>query len=137
MVGESSITFTSSNEMNAQATRYAVLRDHRNWDGVSTTGLQLERDGVLSLARIPGTADGEPITHPGQFEVASGRAVGSCGDLFIANTTGNRVLLVDGVCKTHVVLLGVGGSGRGPRQFNEPQGLLLGPTELYVADRGI
>src|SRR6266542_5235479 len=114
--------------MDGQTTRYALLRDRRTWDGVTIAGLQLERDGVLTLARVPGPADEQPIMLPGPFEVAPSVIVaGPCGDLYIADTASHHVIGEDGICKSRVVLPGSGGTGDGPDQFHAPRGLLLGP----------
>jgi phage tail-like protein len=43
--------------MESRKKRYAILRDHRNWEGVTMAGLQTERDGTLTLARTPSTSD--------------------------------------------------------------------------------
>lgn len=124
--------------MDDQHTRYAVLRAGRTWDGVTDSHLQAMPDGVLTLARVPGPVDGQAIAVPGPYDVApSGLAVGDCNDLYIADTAGNRLVWIDGLCGARMVLPGHDGAGAAPGQFNAPRGLLIGPPGgLYVADSG-
>src|SRR5262249_33129448 len=117
--------------------RYAILRDHRNWEPVTTAGLQAERDGTFMLARIPGAADGQPITLPGPFDPEpSGLAVGDCQDIYIADTRNQRVIRNDGSCETRMVISGGSGGGIALGQLDQPRGLLIANNSLYIADSG-
>ena len=86
--------------MDEQAIRYAVLRDGRDWDeSVRLIGLEPREDGSLTLARVPGTADGKPIVVPGSpAGEPSGLAAGDCHDLYIADTENHRIVRLDQVC---------------------------------------
>lgn len=124
--------------MEDQKTRYILLRDRRNWDDATIThGLQPEPDSVLTLARIPGAANGQQLTLPGPFEIEpSGLAPEECKNLYLTDTATHRVIRMDGVCKERLLLPGKGGSGSAPAQFNRPRGLLVTKDSLYVADSG-
>lgn len=67
-------------------TAHAVLRDRSHWLG-SPSGLQVDRDGELRLARVPGPSDGKAIdlstTYPYAREV-SGIAAGPCDAVFLS-----------------------------------------------------
>lgn len=124
--------------MNYQPIHYAVLRELDQWDeNVEFAGLERQSDGTLTLARIPGAADGQPITYPAPFgSEPSGFAVGECRNLFTADTANYRVIGIDGTCNARMVLPGAGGVGNDPSQFKSPCGLLVVNDSLYVADSG-
>ncbi|HUS15473.1 MAG TPA: phage tail protein [Chloroflexia bacterium] len=124
--------------MSDQKTRYALLRAGSSWEGITTDGLVAEPDGVLTLARVPGPAEGAVIEIAGPFDVAaSGLAVGPRGDLYLSDTAGGRVLWTDGVCGTRMIVPPAHCAGAVPGPFSEPRGLLLiAPDTLYVADSG-
>jgi phage tail-like protein len=123
--------------MESRKKRYAILRDHRNWEGVEIAGLQAERDGAFTLARIPGTGDGQIITPPTPFDSeSSGLAVGDCQDIYIADTVNHRVIRIDGVCETRMVIPGGSGNVNTLGQFDQPRGLLIANDSLYIADSG-
>jgi phage tail-like protein len=120
-------------------TRYALLRDGPHWDAITTTRLQTMLDGALTLARVPGPADGKPIALPGPYDApASGLAVGDCGDRYLTDTANHRLVWTDGLCGARMVLPGVSrASGAAPGHFDTPRALLIGPSDrLYVADSG-
>ena len=99
--------------MNDQPVRYAVLHDALQWDeSVLFAGLEQAEGGALSLARLPGAADGKPVvlTTPSEPGL-SGLAVGDCQELYLADTRQHRVIREDGLCHTQAVLPGAGGSG--------------------------
>lgn len=124
--------------MDGPKTRYAVLRDGHNWDGVRTERLAAAPDGALTLASVPGPTDGSPIELPGPFDVApSGLAVGDCDDLYLADTAAHRVVWTGGVCGERLILSANGRPGDAPGHFYAPRGLLLNPPGgLYVTDSG-
>jgi phage tail-like protein len=123
--------------MESRKKRYAILRDHRNWEGVTTSGLQAERDGAFTLARIPGAVDGQRITLASPFDSEpSGLAAGDCQDVYIVDTVNHRVIRIDGVCETRMVIPGGSGSGNTLGRFDQPRGLLIANNSLYVADSG-
>lgn len=125
--------------MNDQPTRYAVLRAGRTWDGLTDSHLQATQEGVLTLTRVPGPANGQAIVIAGPYDVAaSGLAVGDCNDLYIADTAGHRLVWLDGVCGMRMVLPGATSSASAaPGHFNTPCGLLITPQGgLAVADSG-
>ncbi|MFL6711604.1 MAG: phage tail protein, partial [Sulfurifustis sp.] len=119
-------------------TAHALLRDRRRWAGLSS-GLAIDRDGDLLLARVPGPSDGKAIdvatTYPYTRSV-SGLAVGPCGAVFVADTAHDRVLFVDGLCKSQMWLPASSGPLDAPGHFHTPRGLVLTQDALLVADSG-
>ncbi|MFA4902801.1 MAG: PA14 domain-containing protein [Desulfobaccales bacterium] len=130
--------------MTDQPVRYAILRDGRDWEGVSTVGLQPEPDGAFALSRLPGTADGQPILlaptgpPPGQFAVeSSGLAVGPKNYLYLADTGSDRVIRLDLKCDhAEAELAGRSCINDAPGLFRSPRGLAVGSGKLHVADGG-
>ncbi len=123
--------------MDHPPTRYAVLRDRQHWEAETIAGLHKDADGVLTLARLAGPADGKPIVLRGPYDPApSGLAVASNDELFLADTANDRVIRQDRTCQVQWSLPGCGGTGSGPGQFGRPAGLLVASGRLYVADRG-
>src|SRR6185437_3797717 len=97
-------------------TRYQFLRDRRSWEA-SLVALEPDADGNLHLAALPGPADGVGVTMPGPYApAASGIVAGPCGAVFVADTEGNRVLFLDGLCNAQAELRG----------FAAPRGLAIG-----------
>lgn len=122
--------------MTDQATRYALLRDRRAWEG-ERRGLQLADDGALTLARTPGPADGRPIALPGPYAAApSGLAVGPCRELYLSDGAAARLIALDELCGARRVLPGCGGPGDGPGELRAPAALLLAGGALLIADAG-
>ncbi len=105
-------------------TAHAMLRDRRDWFG-QRRGLALDRDGNLTLARLPAAGKAVEIaaSYPYVREV-SGITVGGCEALFISDTAHDRVLYVDGLCGSQAWLGGNGPSDL-PGSFKAPRGLAL------------
>lgn len=128
--------------MEREKKRYALLRSGSHWEGVTKTGLQEEKDGALTLARVPAPANGKEVVLSRPFEVKpSGIAVGTCGDMYLAVTANNRVIWQDGICRARkitrkIVVPPIGGAVSAPGHFREPRGMLLQQDKLYVADSG-
>ena len=123
--------------MDTMPTRYAVLCDHRHWDGVDkTVGLESAPDGALTLARVPGPVNGQAVLLPAAYEVEpSGLAAGGCGDLYLADPSGGRVVWLDGVCNQSAFFPGQENAGCPPGSQFKPCGLVIGPTGgVYVSD---
>jgi phage tail-like protein len=126
---------SSEGVMDASAVGYTILRDRRTWAG-DLVGLQAGEDCTLTLARVPGLDDGQPIVHPGPHDTpASGLAVAQCRDLYIADTSMHTVSWIIGRCPENKFQIGVG-AGSAPGQFNLPRGLALDAQDLFVADSG-
>jgi phage tail-like protein len=110
------------------ATRHLLLRDRRDWLG-TRSGLAVDRDGVLTLARVPAPAGGKTIaietTYPYPREV-SGIALGPCDAVFVSDTAGDRVLFVDGLCNGRAWIGGV----------KAPRGLAFSALALLAAGVG-
>lgn len=120
--------------MELQPTRYALLRDRRSWEA-ALLGLQLDADGALTLARVPGPADGRPIRLPPPYEVPpSGLAVGPCHELYLLDGLAARLIARDELCGSRRELPGCGGPGDGPGELRAPRALLLAGDALYLAD---
>lgn len=123
--------------MNEHAVHYVVLRDQRDWDGVTLTGLQPQADGALTLERVPAPVGGQSIALPAPFDPEpSGSVFGFGNDFYISDTANNRVIRIDGMCGARMVLPGSHESGPAAGQFRGPRGLAVGPGSLYVADSG-
>ena len=108
------------------ATRHILLRDRRNWLG-KWYGLAVDRDGALTLARIPGPDGGTAIDVATKYPYArevSGIALGPCDAVFLSDTAGDRVLFIDGLCDARAWIGGVG----------KPRGLAFTAQALLVAD---
>lgn len=117
--------------------QHAILRDGARWEKETHTGLQSTEEGALHLARIPAPAKGGEIELPGPFAIdPSGIAAGRCGDLFIADTAGHRIVWRDGICGSQRVLPAYPGASNAPGHFDQPRALLIGPGGLAVADSG-
>jgi len=106
-----------------------VLRDGPRWEGARTTRLSPMAGGALSLARIPGAPAGGEVELPAPWDVKpSGLAVDADGRTFVADTDGDRVLVLDALCGTSVLVTGLG--------FDRPRGLAISGARLFVADSG-
>jgi len=115
--------------------RYVVLRDRDVWESENVTRIGLEADaaGVIALMRVPGPADGQPLVHPGPYDIEpSGLAAADNGDVYVAATAEHSVLGIWHDCGEKIRLGHGAGSGLG--QFNRPRGMLLADGRLYVAD---
>jgi len=124
--------------MNEYPVKYAVLRYHKEWDGVTQSGLQLQGDGALTLASVPAPSSGQALSLSSPFSVdLSGIAIGKCDDLYVSDTANNIVAFTDEICGANAVLPGKDALGSALGQFHAPRGLLIGPPGgLYVADSG-
>jgi phage tail-like protein len=112
-------------------TRHLLLRDRRDWLG-ARSGLDLDRDGALTLARMPAPAGGKSIVVGTAYPYArehSGIAAGPCDAVFVADTAHDRIVYVDGLCGSRATM---GGSG----EFDRPRGLAVTLDDLMVADSG-
>jgi phage tail-like protein len=107
-------------------TRYQFVRDRRRWDA-SLVGLEPDADGNLLLARLPGPSDGVTVSLPAPFDsTSSGIVAGPCSALFIADTTNDQVIFLDGLCAGQANL----------RFLHTPRGLAIGRDALWVGDSG-
>ena len=124
--------------MNVYATRYALLRDRKEWEASMNSGLALQPDGNLMLTSI--ARPDSPVTLPPPYGVApSGVTCAPCASRFVADTAAGQIVYWDGLCATGLLLpAGAGaGAGSGLGAFNAPRGLAFLPgSGLYVADSG-
>ncbi|MDR3683761.1 MAG: hypothetical protein P4L11_08530, partial [Geothrix sp.] len=101
-------------------------------DGTVTT--------LAGAAGLPGTADGVGVQA--RFNAPYGLAVDANGGIYIADSRNHtiRFMAVDGTVSTYAGTPGVSGQGNGAAgsaQFNQPNGLALGPDgTLFVSDYG-
>ncbi len=117
------------------AVRHALLRAGQQWPGVDLYGLVAAPGGDLTLRRVPGVAP--PSLRPAGAVAPSGLAVDTSCGLYVADTSGNRVLRVALDCHDRQVLPGRNPPAPLPGTFDAPAGLAIGPFGwLYVADGG-
>lgn len=113
--------------------------NHQNrWRDPMLSGL-VNKDGVLHLAQVPGQAEnvGPPLAAPAQLAGPAGIGVDRQGNLYLADSAGQRVIRVDACDGTSAPLPCLRGPGADPGQLNGPRGLAVGPRQtLYVADSG-
>ncbi len=89
---------------------------------------------------IPGTANG--VGALARFNAPYGIAVTATGTMYIADSQSHtiRLMAVDGTVSTYAGTPGASGQGNGSAgsaQFNQPNGLALGPDgTLYISDYG-
>jgi hypothetical protein len=120
----------------SESTRYQFVRDREAWDA-TLVALEPDSDGNLTLARLPGPADGQAVDLPGPWAAdPSGIAAGPCAAVFVADTDHNRVLFVDGTCAARAWLPPTMMAGTAPGQFDHPRGLAVSAEGLWVADTG-
>jgi phage tail-like protein len=107
-------------------TRHLLLRDRRHWLG-QLAGTASDRDGALTLTRVPGPADGRAVEMGGSYPAArevSGLALGPCERVFIADTAHGVVWLDEPQCASRARIAG----------WQAPRGLALSERALLVAD---
>jgi phage tail-like protein len=121
----------------SEPTQFRFVRDRRDWEA-TLSALEPDDDGNLMLARLPGPADGVAVALPPPYAPGvSGIAAGPCDAVFIADTTGNCLLFVDGLCDARAQLPPAPApatAGAAPGQFNRPRGLAVDPDGVWVAD---
>ncbi|MES2938100.1 MAG: phage tail protein [Pseudomonadota bacterium] len=105
-------------------TRHLLLRDRDRWLG-QAAGTASDRDGALTLMRVPGPEDGRAADWgaPGAREV-SGLALGPCDSVFVADTAHGVVWFVEPRCDSRARIAG----------WQTPRGLALSERALLVAD---
>jgi phage tail-like protein len=126
-------TIFMSGEIMFLPTLYQFVRDRRNWDAV-LIGVEADSDGNLKLASLPGAPGGNAVVLPPPWTAdPSGIATDACGAVFVADTTNNLILFVDGLC---VVQAHNPGADSGFPLFQDPTALAVGEDGLWVADSG-
>jgi phage tail-like protein len=119
--------------MDEPMVHYAVVRDRADWDCAKWVGLEVQDDGILTLAQVPGTMDGKPIVRTGASGL-SGIAIGDCRDLFLSDTAHQFLVCLHLACEARTIIPGITDSTCIPCQSQNPMGLLLAHHCLYVAD---
>jgi phage tail-like protein len=114
--------------------RYAPARSGETWPEAVLAGLEADPSGDLYLLGLPGVSP-PWLENPADLG-ASGLALdNSCG-LYVADTTGNRILRIGLDCATELVL-SEPESAAAPGVLDRPSGLAVGANEwLYVANTG-
>ncbi len=104
--------------------RHIYLRDDLEWIA-QWRGLEKADDGTLSLVRVPAPDIGSVVLRDGPFDaLPSGIAAYGEGQIFVADTSGRRVLLEQHQCAAHFAMPIDG----------VPVGAAIGGDTLYVAD---
>jgi phage tail-like protein len=118
---------------------FRYLQLENRWPGFELSGLQVGDAGALTLARVPtleDTGSGPLAPIPG-LDGPVGIGVAPCGDLYVADPVGHRILRIDGCDGSSSPLPCLSGPGAAPGQLNAPRGVIVGPRNaLYVADSG-
>ncbi|GJG89727.1 hypothetical protein tb265_49080 [Gemmatimonadetes bacterium T265] len=121
------------------AATYQYLRLDGGWPSFVLSGVAADDAGALTLAPLPRLAD--PLTDPlppvPGLDGPAGVGVAPCGDVYVADAAGHRVLRVP-ACGGPAEPFGcLGGPGSEPGLLDAPRGVLVGPRDaLYVADSG-
>ena len=116
--------------------RYLSIEDNRALFTLS--GLQWQ-DGVLTLNPVPAfeAVVTEALTASATLSGPAGIGIDAEGNLYIADTAGNRILRYEACTGEVEPLPCFGGEGGLPGQLRQPRGVIVGPRErLYVADSG-
>lgn len=116
--------------------RYLNIEDNRALFTLS--GLKWQ-DGVLTLNPVPAfeAVVTEALTPSAVFGGPAGIGIDTDGNLYIADTAGNRVLRYEACTGEVEPLPCFGGEGGLPGQLRQPRGVIVGPhNRLYVADSG-
>ena len=123
--------------MHTPTWRYLVLE--RQWPLAYASGIEIDADGALTLARVPALDDvlTDPLPPVPGLEGPVGVGVDACGTLYIADAASHTIRRVDS-CDGQVTSLGcIAGPGADPGQLDTPRGVIVGPRgALYVADSG-
>jgi len=118
---------------------YRWLNLERHWPLFARTGVEVGPAGELTLASVPTLGDtlGDPLPPAPGLEGPAGIGVDPCGDLYVADPAGHRILRVDGCDGCMRPLPCLAGPGPEPGQLDTPRGVAVGRRgELYVADAG-
>jgi phage tail-like protein len=109
------------------------------WPGFERRGLQIDGDGSLTLARVPGFSDivgaiRPPLRLPAE---PAGVASDDAGDIYLTDPGRHWLVKLEACSGRSRRLPCLGGRGTGAGQFNRPRGLLVGHgRRLYIADSG-
>jgi phage tail-like protein len=122
--------------MNPLPTRYALLRDRKQWDASAIFALAPDAEGALTLLPLPSPIP--PIALPGPYAVLpSGVACAACASAFVADTAHHQIVYDDGQCNVQTRIPPAPYPGAALGQFDTPRGLAYRAGRgLYVADSG-
>lgn len=123
--------------INGKADFYYLNRDNR-WPDFQWEGLELHEDGALQLFSVPLLEGGLP-SEIEKLEAPSGPAgiaVDIDGTIYFSDSSGHRLLKIDGCDGKWAPLPCIGGENGKPTQLNTPRGLLIPPhrRSLFVVD---
>jgi phage tail-like protein len=122
--------------MSSPAQKIVLLRDQQSWPRASLAGLEVDVDGALILAPIPGVAAAGPTDLPGPYDpTLDGFAVGACGEIVFAVRADQSLVLVDTSCADLRLTLS-SGDCPGDATLTNVTGLAATGDRLYVADEG-
>jgi phage tail-like protein len=118
-------------------TRYLNLE--LAWPDFQLDRLEIGDDGEMRLAQLPHLEPGEspdPSAAAG-LSGPAGVGVDSCGNMYIADPAGHRILRVDACDGSVTPLRCIQGRGSAPGSLDTPRGVMVGRRDvLYVADAG-
>ena len=85
--------------MPSSAQKLVLLRDQQSWPRATLAGLEVDADGAVVLASIPGAAAAGATDLPGPYDVRlDGLAVGGCGEIVFGLRADRGLVLVDPRC---------------------------------------
>jgi phage tail-like protein len=83
----------------SSAQNFVLLHELHGWPRGRLTGLDVDGDGAIVLARVPAANAGAGIDIPGPYEpLLAALAVGQCGEVLLSGPGPGSVLLIDDGC---------------------------------------
>jgi phage tail-like protein len=119
--------------------KFYFLNIEDQWPSFELHGLEIDKNGSLTLARVPEVDSGVEIvlTPPDPFVVPAGVAVDRFGQIYLSDPAANSIFKYD-ICTKEIEPIPCLAEGGNTIQIlNKPRGLWIGSNDLlYVADSG-
>ena len=115
--------------------KFLVINTKAGWEEGDKRNLEVSDDGI-ALKKEPSHILEREIKKSEGWIKSTDIAVDDCGVLYILDAGGHCILTYEPSNKRTERLNCIGGVGRHPGQFEEPNGIALSPDTLYVADTG-